>query len=440
MANEFLTRNEEIVDGIYRLGTLIKRSPRSTVYETEFGDEALPAVIKMRESDSVDPEDLMERWRNARELEHPNLLKVYASGSSEFNGVPIVYVVMERADESLDGVLAERALTGNETREMLEPALAALKYLHNKGYAHSRLAASNVLAVDDQLKLSSDSAIRVNDKVSTAEDMRALGVLIVQALTQKIPYVGGSAEPYLFQDAPQPFRDIVQHCLDPDPATRWTVEQVEARLKAPAAQPISRTSMPRVAEMPAVGVRPPIRAERPVRAEEEDRPAGGVPKWIYAGVAALVLLVILVAVMRRRDSAPQPVIPAPAVTPQVPRAGAAVPARPERILPRALPSQTARPAVPPKPSPIAPRARGRKDDGWSVIIATYNSREAAEKRMHAIAKRWPNFNVNVFHPQSDKAHYVVQLGQNLSEDQAEALRKRAIQSGLPGDAYIKRLL
>ena len=60
-------------------------------------------------------------------------------------------------EESLDGVLGERALTiTSETREMLVPALAALDYLHKKGYAHSRLRPSNVMAVNDQLKLSTD--------------------------------------------------------------------------------------------------------------------------------------------------------------------------------------------------------------------------------------------------------------------------------------------
>src|SRR5580704_1075142 len=160
MANESLTRNDEIVDGSYRLGALIKRLIRSTVYKTEFGEDELQAVIKIREYESSGSEELLEQWRNAMELAHPNLLKIYATGSSVLNGVPIVYVVMERADESLNSVLAERALTADETRELLVPAVAALHYLHKKGYAHSGLGASNVLAVQNQLKLSSDNAIR----------------------------------------------------------------------------------------------------------------------------------------------------------------------------------------------------------------------------------------------------------------------------------------
>jgi hypothetical protein len=60
--------------------------------------------------------------------------------------------------------------------------------------------------------------------------------------------------------------------------------------------------------------------------------------------------------------------------------------------------------------------------------------------MHSIRQRWPGFQVAVSHPQSDPAHYYVTLGEDLAEDQAEAVRKRAVESGLPRDTYIKRVM
>ncbi len=428
MANEFLTRNDEIVDGLYRLGALINRSIRSTVYKTEFGEDRLRAVIKIREYGSSSSEELVERWRNAMELAHPNLLKIYATGSSVLNGVPIVYVVMERADESLNSVLAERALTGDETRELLVPAAAALHYLHRKGYAHSRLRASNVLAVQNQLKLSSDNAIRVSDCGSTTEDMKALGVLIVQALTQQIPNGEGQSELDILRKVPGPFPDIVRHCLDPDSARRWTAEQVEATLKGPAGEPVLATRKPSVENMPAVDAQT---TERPEREDpDEVHSETGIPKWIYAGLAALILIVVLSAVIRKKDAAPVAVVLPAAVPQRAPDA---------EIADRATSTV---PSSAPKPDPRtdATRARGRKADGWSVIVAAYASREPAEKRMRDMARRWPNFEMGVFQPQAEKTHYLVVLGQNLSEDQAEALRKRAVDSGLPRDTYIKRVM
>ena len=403
MGNESPVRNEELVDEIYPLGALIRRSVRGAIYETEFGEGAIPAVIKIREVQSAEAENLRQRLWNVGQLEQPNLLKIYATGSSMLNDVPVFYVVMERAEESLEAVLAERALTDSETREMLVPALEALDYLHKKGYAHSRLRPSNVLAVNDQLKLSTDSLIQITDG-GAAEDMRALGVLILQALAKKIPNPDERRESQDFEGIQQPLADIVRHCLDPDRARRWTVEQVKASLSAPAGV---------VENLPQSEEDPDAAGPKPKMA----RPA----KWIYAGLAALILLtVILAAVVRNNNSAPL-ATPVAAATQQDSQA----------------------PATDPVVTP-APRAEagvaGRKASGWSVIVGAYRSRELAEKRMHEMTKKWPNFQISVLESPGEKTPYLLVLGRNLSEDQAQALRKRASESRLPGDTYIKRVM
>src|SRR6185312_13657575 len=174
MANESLTRNEELVDGRYPIGTEISRMGRSTVYETEHGDDHKPAVIKVRERYESEGEAPADRWRSAMKLAHPNLLRIYDVGSSTLHDVPVSWVVMEQPDESLEGVLSARPLTAEETREIVRSAGAALRHLHEQGFAHTCLSPSNVLAVGDQIKLSSDSAARADDdRVSTAEDMKA---------------------------------------------------------------------------------------------------------------------------------------------------------------------------------------------------------------------------------------------------------------------------
>jgi len=296
------------------------------------------------------------------ELAHRNLLKIYATGSSVLNGVPIVYVVMERADESLKSVLAERALTEDETRELLVPAAAALRYLHGKGYAHSRLGASNILAVRDQLKLSSDNAIRVNDGGSTAEDMKSLGVLIVQALTQQIPNGDRQAELDVLREAPHPFPDIVRHCLDPDSVRRWTAEQVEATLKGPAAEPVLPARTPPAGKVPAVEVRTVARAEQ--EDPDEAHSKRGIPRWIYAGLAALILIVVLAAVMQQRNGAPVAVAP-PAAAPQQ-ALGTEVA---DGLASAGVPSPARGPDPGTEATPTVSRVRGRKADGWSVIVA-----------------------------------------------------------------------
>lgn len=425
MANDSMTRSQgKQVAGLYRLGAVIGRSAEGEVYETEFGDDSKPAVIKIRRGDTPDAEMLMQRWQHGIELSHPNLIRVYAAGSSVLHDVPVVYVVMEKAEESLAGVLQERALSEAETREMLTALLAGLRYLHKNGYAHGSLKPSNILALGDTLKLSSDSATRVEDGGDAGEDVRALGTIIVKALTQKLPRQEENGV-YILREASQPFTDIVRKCLDPDPDKRWTVDQVQARLNRP--------------ELGPVEVPPNAPAGKVPDAEaiaDHDGPRGGVPKWIYGALVALVLVVVAVALVRRKDSGPAPASPAPVAVAE--NSGSSIP--PDAIAP--APVVTEAPKVV-KPSPTGraalPGAKhgAKKGDGWSVIAAAYGSRDAAEKRKQAIARKWPKFNLDVYEQDEGKGYYLVELGHNLTEEEAEALRKRAVAAGLPRDTYIK---
>jgi tRNA A-37 threonylcarbamoyl transferase component Bud32/cell division septation protein DedD len=434
MANESLTRNEELVDGRYPIGAEISRLGRSTVYETEHGDNHEPAVIKVRERYESEGEAPADRWRSAMELAHPKLLKIYDVGSSTLHDVPVTWAVMEQPDESLEGVLTARPLTTEETREILQSTGAALRHLHEHGFAHSCLSPSNVLAVGDQIKLSSDSVTRIDDdRISAEEDMRALGTLIVQVLTQRVP------NGHLPGDIPEPFREIAQGCLDPEPATRWTATQVLARLKKPdIVYPLPAHQL-HVQAAPAVerrlhAVEP--RAEAPRQQESREKQSRDetasvkkIPYWIYAALVALLLIVVVAAVLRKRNPV-EPVRTPANVSQQTPAAQTPTPAA---FGARETP-------LPPAPAPTVAGASQQKSDGWSVIVAAYASREAAENRMRTMAARWPRFNPTVFQPGTGRTHYVVVLGHNLSQDEADALRKRAVAAGFPRDTYIKNLM
>lgn len=421
MANESLTRQEELVDGKYHMGAVLGRTRRSTVYETQFGANDAPAVIKIRERDEDDWEnweDPIERWRSAMELAHPNLLKIYAVGSSTLNDVPVSYAVMERADESLEGVLATRPLTPREMREVLTPAAAALRYLHDHGYAHSRLRPAKVMGVGEEIKLTSDGVTRLDEGGLAAEDMRALGALIVQALTRK------PANDGVPNDIPETLREIAQHCLDPDPAARWTAGQVLERLARPeVVRPLPahqlHTYEVNVARTPAA--EPQAEAERNEEEREQEDSTNGIPNWIWAALAALIVIVLIAAVLRKKDPAGH-VSPPAAVTQQAPAASA----------PRPVPVPPALPSV--------AGATQLKPAGWSVIAAAYSSHEPAEKRMHEMVKKWPRFNASIVELRSGKVQFLIVLGQNLSEDEADALRKRAVAAGFPRDTYIKKLM
>jgi hypothetical protein len=411
---------EEVYCGSYKVGAVVRRTVASTVYDAT----GAQAVIKTKEEDI---EALAQRWREDMKLDHPNLLNIFDAGTCTMEGREVAYVVMEKADVSLAAVLKDRALSRDEIEQMLKPTLGALEYLHKNGYTHGSIKPSNVLAIGDKLKLSSDTVERSN---AHAEDMRALGVLIVEALTQSKPEHVDPNE-YGLNNSKDKLAEVVRRCLDSNPQTRWTIDQVQAKLKPPAPPPSPAAT---VIEIPSARLAE-WRAETAAAAskrtpvEDEDRHTSpGMPKWIFAGLAALVLIVVFFALVRRNQ--PSSVAAAPIATAPTPTA----PVVKELSVP-APPAVTQPPAVE-KPSPLGTAAH--RAQGWSVITAAYGNREAAEKRANEMQTRFSKFNISVVDQNTDRARFLVVLGQNLSENEAESLRQRAVRSGLPHDTYIKR--
>ena len=68
----------------------------------------------------------------------------------------LLYIVMEYAEENLAEILPLRPLAAAEASEMLRPTAGTLAYLHQSGLAHGRIRPSNIMAVDNQLKISAD--------------------------------------------------------------------------------------------------------------------------------------------------------------------------------------------------------------------------------------------------------------------------------------------
>src|SRR5882762_5855791 len=102
-------------------------------------------------------------WRRVKQLEHPNLLRIFETGRWRLQNRDRLYVVMEYAEENLSQILPQRSLTESEVRDMLGPVLDALVFLHGKGLVHSRIKPSNILATADQLKLSTDALFPIGE-------------------------------------------------------------------------------------------------------------------------------------------------------------------------------------------------------------------------------------------------------------------------------------
>jgi TonB family protein len=304
----------QVVDGRFHLRQYLAGGEDHSVFLTEYGDRK--AAIKIVAGGAPGAERRLQQWTLAAKLSHPHLLQLFAMGSSQLSAMPVVYVAMEYADEDLSQVIPQRPLTSAEAREMLGPALSALAYVHSQGFAHGHLKLSNFMAVGSSLKISSD----VEPEASAADDVRALGMTLLEALTQR-------AAPVAAESLPAPFGEIVRNCLIEDPKSRWTVADIAARLRVP------------------------------------DKQLWGSRVWtfVWAAVLALILAAVIYGpklLNRRQEPRPGPVVQIQGPHPEVARVPAPAPvAAPPEVKPTKAPEvqpEAPRVTAPPPPAPAAP--------------------------------------------------------------------------------------
>lgn len=384
-----------VIDGKFALGKCLGGSGHSAVFVTERKQQpSQKVVIKLIAAEKNDVPAQLARWRAASQLSHPNLIRIFETGACQVNGRSMLYGVMEQAEEDLSQVLPIRPLSSEEVENLLPPVLDALSYLHGKGFVHGRLNPSNIHALGDLVKLSTDHVVSMNDAtavrrrgdvydapenaagiISEAGDMWSLGVLLVAVLTQNMPQEGNAnqGDPGLPSTLPQPFLGIARECLHLDPQRRCSIGEVRSRLTS-GAQSLARP----------------------------DAKSNTNRKLIYAAIAAaLVLIVGIWALVAKRSTsrsvesqAPAPAAvreatsaPAPAVSEPLP---AKTPSSPGEVVRQVLPevSPSARRTI---HGTIRMRVRAEVDPSGKVInvklAAPSSSRYFSEHVLDA-AKKW----------------------------------------------------
>ena len=350
-----------VVDGKFPLRQYLGGSDHSAVFLTET-PEAKPAeaAIKLIDPQGKDIERGLSRLRGTAALSHPHLMRTFEAGRVQIDGAPVLYVVMERADDDLGQILPERALEPGEVGELLPPVIDALSYLHGRGFVHGRITPSNVLAVGNQLKLSADNAHVASQTTSTRRridaydapetaagivapegDVWSVGALLVAALTQNVALAadGSESKTGLPQNIAEPFRGIARECLHLDPKRRCSLPQIRARL-----QPAGRS-------VPAEPVPKPIEPARHYRYS-----------WrMFLPIAVLILFALAWGLYRL-------IFPSkPAATPE---ATVAVSEQPKQETPppatQTTPAAPAQPAVQP-PASARPDAPKRVDTPGQVL-------------------------------------------------------------------------
>ncbi len=266
----------QVIDGRFPLVQYLGGTRHSDVFLTEYAKgRNRRAAIKLVQAPPRNVEAQLIRWRLAARFSHPHLLRIFQMDRCKLDNAAMLYVVMEYAEENLADILLERPLSPPETRDLLGPILEALGYIHSKGFVHGHIQPSNIMAIGDQVKLSSDGICRIDESMgprngqgrycapecaagalSPASDVWSLGMTLVECLTGHLPNAEQadgkdvSLRADLRADLPAPFHDLARHCLNPDPQRRWNVAALKVRLQRnPSAEqegtaPVRRETLP----------------------------------------------------------------------------------------------------------------------------------------------------------------------------------------------------
>jgi TonB family protein len=330
MTDAWKQQEGQLIDGQFRLIQYLGGTEHSAVFLTEFGDKRLRFAIKLIGADPAGADAQLARLRRAAKLSHPHLARIYQCGRAQVGSASVLYVITEYAEEDLAQILPDRALRPDEVRETLPQIIDTLQYLHSQGFVHARMKPSNILAVNDELKLSIDGVCAPGERgspgekaspydppelaptgPSTAGDVWSLGMTLVEVLTQRLPVWEwtGHADPPAPRTLPAPFLEITRNCLRRDPAMRCTLREISENLDPP--------ELPRVATSrstvgsdalpaPAVRSKPVPTSQGEWTPPENPIPHRSNSRYIVQAVAFVLALGAVIAIPRFFRHAPKP--------------------------------------------------------------------------------------------------------------------------------------
>ena len=236
-----------VLDGGYELEECLGTAPDSASFNVRvLGDRFSKVVGSVFAPNSVSAEQLA-LWEDALELRSPHLCSPIAVSKLEWNGAVFPYILLYKADENLAGVVKERSLTAEETRELLSSLNAALSHLHTRGFVHAALSPQEILALGNSIQLSTIAIRRINtpvaqhvftdtykapesdsENLTPAADVWCLGATAYEVLTRTKFTEEQRAH---CESLPAPFNSIIYRSVDPDPQTRCSLADIQGMLR-----------------------------------------------------------------------------------------------------------------------------------------------------------------------------------------------------------------
>jgi tRNA A-37 threonylcarbamoyl transferase component Bud32 len=208
----------------YRLVREIASGGMGIVYEAE--DLKLRRVVAMKVVRNAQFTTNEEKVRFQAEtqavalLDHPDIVPIYESG--EHDGMPYYTMRLAEGGSLADRLKKRGVMPDREAAQFMSRIARAVQHAHDHGVLHRDLKPANILLdlagkpmlsdfglaklLDAEFQLtrsnayvgtphfmSPEQAAGKSKEVTTASDVWALGVMLYQMLTDKLPFQGGSA-------------------------------------------------------------------------------------------------------------------------------------------------------------------------------------------------------------------------------------------------------
>jgi serine/threonine protein kinase len=303
------------VVGKYQIERALGQGGMGCVYEAldrELGRRVAIKMIRQEIDDEATRARFLREARAAAALTHPNACQLFEV--SEHEGQP--FLVMELLDgEALSTRLARGPLTTAEAAAVLLPLMDVMSAFHEQGLVHRDLKPSNVFITSRGVKLldfglarrtareetlsatlvTSPGAVTgtmrymapeqiTGDPIDARADIFALGVLLFEMLTGRIPFDAATNVDWLnsvLKDDPPSLGDpalatldpIVMRALQRRPQDRYdSVAQMSIDFKAAIGDLAPAVARPDAAS-------PPVAAVSPQAGKSQSTPPRQDPAW-----------------------------------------------------------------------------------------------------------------------------------------------------------------
>jgi serine/threonine protein kinase len=262
-----MSETGELLDGRYRLGTLLGRGGMSDVFRAVDEVNSTDVAIKIvRSPDREYAQRLAQEARALRRFSNPGIVQLFETG---VNG-DMAYLVMEFVDgPSLDQVLRQGPLSTAETASIGASLADALAYAHAQGVVHRDVKPANILIGADGLARLTDFGIArlvdtstmtlvgtmigtatymapeqlENHAVGPSADVWSLGIVLLECLTGERVFNGTPSEVLalrlagpvsLPESLPVPWRLLLTGMLATAPESRLSAAEAASMLATPA--------------------------------------------------------------------------------------------------------------------------------------------------------------------------------------------------------------